>query len=150
MNVLIVDASVGIKWFLPEVGADLAKKLQHPHYELHAPSFFDVELTNILWKKIQHGELLRPEAEIVLARLLCLPVIRHAETALLTTAFDLAERSRRTVYDCLYLALAIRLRGRMVTADERLIHGLATTPWGAAVVSLRDLPSLDVAVEPKP
>lgn len=150
MSILIVDASVGIKWFLPEVGADLAKKLQHPHYELHAPSFFDVELTNILWKKIQRSELLRPEAEIVLAQLLRLPVIRHAETPVLTTAFDLAERSRRTVYDCLYLALAIRLGGRMVTADERLIHGLAATPWSAAVVSLRDLPSLDVPVEPKP
>jgi predicted nucleic acid-binding protein len=148
VSILIVDASVGIKWFLPEVGADLAKKLQHPHYELHTPSFFDVELTNILWKKIQRGELLRQEAEIVLAQLLRLPVIRHTDVSLLTTAFDLAERSRRTVYDCLYLALAIRLSGRIVTADERLINGLAATPWGAAVVSLRDLSSFGAPVEP--
>ena len=58
-----------------------------------------MELTNILWKKIQRGELMRLEAEIVLAQLLRLPVVRHAEVSLLTAAFDLAERSRRTVYD---------------------------------------------------
>lgn len=36
-----------------------------------------------------------------------LPLTRHPEFPLLPWAFDLAERTQRTVYDCLFLALAL-------------------------------------------
>ena len=48
--------------------------------------------------------------------------------------------SNRTVYDCLYLALAVQLGGTMVTADEKLINALAATPWAAHLVHLKDVP----------
>jgi predicted nucleic acid-binding protein len=53
MSVYVVDASVAVKWMLPEVLAAEAARLQSPVHELHAPSFFEVELANILWKKLR-------------------------------------------------------------------------------------------------
>jgi predicted nucleic acid-binding protein len=99
-----------------------------------------VEVANILWKKRRRGELTRAEADTILAQLPLLPLIRHAEAPLIGPAFDLAEQTQRTVYDCLYLALAIQLNGRMVTADDRLVNSLAGTPWAASIIRLQDVP----------
>src|SRR5205085_2556973 len=96
---------------------------------LHVPTFFDVEIANILWKKLNGGELTRSEGDRILGDLPLLSVTRHAEAPLISSAFDLAEKTQRTVYDCLYLALAIQLGGKMATADERLVNSLAGTGW---------------------
>jgi predicted nucleic acid-binding protein len=69
-----------------------------------------------------------------------LPLTRHPEAPLLASAFDLADRTQRTVYDCLYLALAVQLGGRMVTADLRLCNALAGTPWAALVCWVENVP----------
>jgi len=65
MSVLIVDASVVVKWFVPEIQA--------------------------------------PDAQRVLA-------------------------TDRTVYDAMYLALAIRLKTRLITADRRLANAIRAIP----------------------
>jgi predicted nucleic acid-binding protein len=67
-------------------------------------------------------------------------VSRHPEAPLLPVAFDLADRLQRTVYDSLYLALAIQVGGVMVTADDRFVNALAATPWAAHVLRLADVP----------
>jgi predicted nucleic acid-binding protein len=43
------------------------------------------------------------------------------------------------VYDCLYLALAQRERGHLVTADQRFLGGLAATGHAEFVYHLSDL-----------
>lgn len=43
---------------------------------------------------------------------------------------------QRTVYDCLYLALAVREGCQMVTADERLYNRLQGTPLAPHIVTL--------------
>jgi predicted nucleic acid-binding protein len=67
-------------------------------------------------------------------------VARHPTGPLVVPAFDLADRSNRTVYDCLYLALAVQLGGVMVTADDKLANALAGTPWAAHITRLQDVP----------
>jgi predicted nucleic acid-binding protein len=98
MSLFVVDVSAGIKWFVPEVHADAAKRLQDPSHELHIPTFFDVEFANILWKKLGRHELTRAETDPMLARLPLLPATRHAEAPRPPAAFDLADKARRTVY----------------------------------------------------
>src|SRR5262249_27669710 len=109
-------------------------------HELHLPTFFDVEVANIVWKKLRHGELNRSEADFIIGQLPTLQVLRHAEAPLLPQAFDLAAKTQRTVYDCLYLALALQLGATMVTADERLANSLTGTPWATTVLRLQDVP----------
>ena len=91
---------------------------------------------------MQRAEISRADADLVLAQVPVLPVTRHPEAPLLISAFDLAEHTRRTVYDCLYLALAVQLGGRMVTADQRLYNGLAGTPFAPYVCWVGDVPAV--------
>ena len=42
MTPFVVDASVGLKWFIPEVYESDAQRLQNPAYQLHIPTLFDV------------------------------------------------------------------------------------------------------------
>lgn len=142
MSVVIVDASVGVKWFVPEVLAAEARQWRNGSDELHIPAFFfDLEIANILWKKIRRAEITRADADLILAQLPTLPLTRHAEGPALPAAFDLADRTDRTVYDCVYLALAVQLGGRMVTADQRLHNSLVGTPWSSHVCWVGDLPA---------
>jgi predicted nucleic acid-binding protein len=133
LSAIVIDASVGVKWFVPEVHAAEARAWRNGPDELHVPAFFDLEIANILWKKVRRAEISRADADPILGQLPALPVTRHSEPALLTSAFDLADRCQRTVYDCLYLALAVQLGGRMVTADLRLYNCLTGTPWAAYI-----------------
>lgn len=142
MSILVVDASVAVKWFVPEVHAAEARQWRTGPYDLHAPAFFfDLEIANILWKKVRRGEIARADADLILAQLPVLPLTRQPEAPLLASAFDLADRTGRTVYDCLYLALAVYLGGRMLTADQRLVNGLAGTPGAGSVCWVGDYPA---------
>ena len=137
-----MDASVGVKWFVPEVHAAEARAWRSLAATLHVPAFFfDLEIANILWKKVQRGEIPRADADLILSQLPALLVTRHLESPLLTAAFDLAARTHRTVYDCLYLALAVRLSGRMVTADQKLVNSLAATPLASFISWVADVPA---------
>jgi predicted nucleic acid-binding protein len=142
LSALVVDASIGVKWFVPEQYATEARAWRAGPDELHIPAFFfDLEIANILWKKLRRGEIARVDADLILGQLPALPVTRHSESVLLTSAFDLADRTQRTVYDCLYLALAVQLAGRMLTADQRLFNSLAGTLWAPHLCWVADLPT---------
>jgi predicted nucleic acid-binding protein len=140
MSLFVVDASAGLKWFVPEVHSDAADRLRVPAHELHVPGLFDVELGNVLWKRLRAGELTRVEVDRILAQLPLLPVLRHADAPVVPAAVDIAHRTERSVYDCLYLALAIQLNGKMTTADQRLYNSLVGTPWAAYVLWVEDVP----------
>ncbi len=95
MRLTVVDASVGMKWFLPEVHSVEARKWRNGPDELHTLAFFfDLEIANILWKKVRRAEINRADADIILAQLSSLPMARHAEAPLLVAAFDLSERTQ--------------------------------------------------------
>jgi predicted nucleic acid-binding protein len=132
--------SVIVKWFVPEVGTSDALRLRAAGNELHAPGFFEIEFGNIVWKKLQRLEISRVDADDMLRQVTTVPVIRHSDGALIPAAFDLAVQTKRTVYDCLYLALAIQLGGVMVTADDRLANSLSATPWASNIIRLQDAP----------
>jgi predicted nucleic acid-binding protein len=68
MSAAVVDASVGVKWFVPEVHAAEARQWRNGPDDLHIPAFFfDLEIGNILWKKVQRAEITRADADLILA-----------------------------------------------------------------------------------
>ncbi len=140
MSLYVVDSSVTIKWFIQEPHSAEAVRLQTLGVPLHAPDFMDIELAAIVWKKIRREGLPRSDADFILARLSALPVIRHLTASLVTPAFDLADRTGRTVYDCLYLALAVELGSIMLTADEKLVNALGGTEWNRSILWLPNVP----------
>jgi predicted nucleic acid-binding protein len=65
MTPYVVDASIVIKWFVDEVHAGAARRLQEAQYELFAPGLLWPECGNILWKKVRRRELTPDEARLI-------------------------------------------------------------------------------------
>jgi predicted nucleic acid-binding protein len=126
MSVLVVDASVALKWVVEEDGSEAAAALAAQ--PLAAPTLLLVECANVLWVKLRRGEL-TPSETVERWRALCeAPVELVPATGLLDHALDLAIQLAQTVYDCLYLALAIHLDSQLVTADRRLAEASRREP----------------------
>lgn len=120
----IVDASVAVKWVCEEEGSDRAAFLLEGHL-LAAPSFWLVEVANALWRRAQRGELTREAVEERVAALSAAPVRTLDLQDLVRDAIKFACDLGHPVYDCLYLAAAVRCQGRVVTADKRF-HAAAS------------------------
>jgi predicted nucleic acid-binding protein len=134
---LVIDASVAVKWYLPEKGSESASGLLNGELRLLAPDLLIAEFGNTLWKKTRKGELMPREARtIVDAFVSTPPVIICPSTPLLPGALDIAVGFHRSVYDALYLALAVAERCPFVTADDRLVRSLQRTKLRALVQPL--------------
>ena len=122
---LIVDASVAVKWYFPEPRAPQAHSLLLGMDPLHAPDFLLLEFDSVLCRRMRRGEIGLPKAD-ELRRAIRAPGLHlHPVRDLLDEAFAIAAGSGCSPYDCLYVALAARLAGRMVTDDQRLCRSLA-------------------------
>ena len=142
MSGYVVDASVAIKWFLPEIHSESAVQARRLRQRLHVPAFLTLELGNVIAKKIRREELTRADGETILKELRHLPLQRHADERLFPAAYELAIDTRQSLYDCLYLALAEAVDGRLITADRKFHNTLAGGPYGRLLVWVEDLPRL--------
>ena len=140
MSAYVADASVAVKWYVPEIHSDEALRLLEPGNELHVPDLMQAEVGNILWKKTRHAEISSAEARRVARALLAAPLHVHATAPLLDGALDIALRADRTVYDALYVALAVALDIPLVTADRRLFHALERSTFRRHVRWVQDVP----------
>jgi predicted nucleic acid-binding protein len=124
----VVDASVALKWVLPEAHSDQALRLrddfQKRLHELLAPDIFPVELAHALTRAERKKIIPVGYAKGFLAGIMQVPPVLYPSLALLSKAADISSRSRLGVYDCLYVALAGREQCELVTADERLVNAL--------------------------
>jgi predicted nucleic acid-binding protein len=118
MNV-VVDASVAIKWFLPETLSDAAERLLAGNDTLFAPDFLLVECGNIVWKKVRLGQMARNDGDAALDALRSGPIELWPTTSLIGKALNLAHAIDHPVYACLYLATAEAADATAVTADRR-------------------------------
>ena len=123
MRGLIIDASIAVKWVVEESGTEDALALRA--CPLGAPELLVAECANILWKKVRRRELTSEEAGVAATLLERADIELHPMRPLTAAATEMAIALDHPAYDCLYLALA-KARGlRFVTADRRLIGGVA-------------------------
>jgi predicted nucleic acid-binding protein len=133
---LVVDASVAVKWFLDEPGDREARALVERSEALIAPELIVAEVLNAIWKRLLAGDAdIRqgPRVAAVLPKVLA--QIRSLGP-LAARALEIAAELRHPAYDCFYLALAEERRAKLVTADRRLLSRLAGTPWQEDAISL--------------
>lgn len=133
MSRLVVDASVAIKWYVPEVHSAVAARLLEGADELLAPDLIFPEFGNILWKKRRLGEIREAEAREILKALRTVPLQVYPSEPLLDAAFEIAIGLNRSVYDSLYVALAESQDCRFVTADRKLHNALQSTPLAKSI-----------------
>ncbi len=117
MSSFVIDASIAIKWVVPEAGTEAALSLRQ--HRLLAPELLVAECANAIWKKVRRREFTKQEA-VIAARALELAEIELLPMQpLLGAATELAIELDHPAYDCLYLVLAMRLGCDFVTADTR-------------------------------
>lgn len=132
MSRYVVDASVALKWILPaqtEPLAGTAARLllgyTKKEIEMLVPDLFWAEVGNALWNAVRRGRSTMPIAEVGIRTLRDYRFPTAPSHALLESAFQLAIGYGRTVYDCIYIALARESGGEFITADERLANSVA-------------------------
>jgi predicted nucleic acid-binding protein len=136
MSVFVVDASVLVKWFVPEIHSAEARRLLEMPHEYLAPDLLFAEATNTIWKKIRRQELTLEDGQQLVTDMTRSAVTTIPCRSLAEDAHTVANATGRTVYDSMYVALAIRLNTRAITADERLVAGLKSLPAMAEHVQL--------------
>lgn len=121
---LVIDASIAVKWVVEEEGTPQALALRQ-RTKLIAPELLVAECANILWKKAARGELSKEEAILAAKLLQSAEVELLPMRSLFETATSLAIELDHPAYDCIYLALAVENDCPFVTADERFLRKLA-------------------------
>lgn len=132
MSLIVVDASVAAKWFLPaksetltEEASQVFRRYAQGEIQFLVPDLFWAELANIFWKAIRQGRCAKATAETALVSLQERKVPTVSSLSVLDVAFGIATAFDRTVNDALYVALAVHSKGQFITADERLANALA-------------------------
>lgn len=132
MSLMVVDASVVAKWFLPAQGETLVDEAFHllrryakGEIQFFVPDLFWAELANVFWKAMRHGRCDKQTAEMAILSLRARRFPTVSTISLLDVAFGIATAFDRTVYDALYVALAVHLKVQFITADEKLANALA-------------------------
>lgn len=127
----VIDASVAVKWYVPEIYEQEATKLLKGGHNFHAPELFLPEFCNVIWMKLRRNEITKNEGEKIVFAFASYSekkIIIHSHQKTIKAAYTGAEASGKTVYDWTYLALAILLSCEMVTADSKFYKALETTP----------------------
>ena len=140
MSRLVIDSSVVIKWFVPEVHTDDALRYLDPDLERDAPELLLAEVSNILWKKVGRGELTAPQAEAIAQDVEQADLNIHPMGPLFAPGLRMALATGRSAYDCIYLALADSLSTRVVTADRRLYNSLQGGIYARLILWVEDGP----------
>ncbi|MGH9783457.1 MAG: type II toxin-antitoxin system VapC family toxin [Terriglobia bacterium] len=140
MSRYVVDASVAAKWFLEEPHTQEALRLLADPHELRAPDLLWLELYSVVCKRIRRKQLPRQKGFRILWGLRRLPIRISPSADLLDLATILSLDTTTSLYDCIYLALAVMQDASVVTADHRFYQSLATGPLRNRLLWIGDIP----------
>lgn len=133
---LVLDASVAIAAFQLEERTAEAEAIvrRYTPFGMIVPVLWHIEVGNILLLAERRGRLSPEGREAHLRDLAALPIAvdYDGHGAVWSAAMALAHRHRLTLYDALYLELAVRLRIPLATFDSALVRAAAAE--GVAVV----------------
>jgi predicted nucleic acid-binding protein len=139
----VVDANVILKLYFQQDGSDKARALfallRSEDTRFYVPDLVYAECVNAFAQFSRLAAYPAREAREDLADLLQLRlhVVPTAELAL--QALDISLRHQVAGYDACYVALAQRVNAPLITADEKLVRGLA-----GKGLPVRSLASFDV------
>ena len=121
---VVLDASVAVRWVVPERGSDEAAALLDEPRAWLAPRLLMTEVASALRRKVARRELTAPVAAGALHAIIDAVhdgVIRLADDEdIVSGALALALAVDRKLPDCMYLALAEREGAALATADKAL------------------------------
>lgn len=120
----VLDCSVTMAWVFPDEATEATNALLESLAEGNAlvPSLWPVEVGNVLLVASRRGRVAMEEWSRVREILEALPIrIDHVSLPrVFGASLSLAHRHKLSVYDAMYLELAIRMRMPLATLDKAL------------------------------
>ena len=130
MIVLDASAVIDLLLGLPPHAAAVAGLLVAEAPQVFAPHLLDVEVAQVIRRRVRGGTLRPADAVEALRVLAALPIVRYPHLPFIERAFEL--RDNATMYDAVYLVLAEALGATLVTRDR----ALAAVPGAGARVQV--------------
>jgi predicted nucleic acid-binding protein len=131
----IIDASIIVKLCIEENGSAIARQVVAQAVKLSAPNHALAEVGEVLARKVRLGQArFEQVSDAIGAVALRIDFIDLRE--LLPAAMTLSLDTRLSVYDCLYVAAAERLRGQLFTADQRMLNLLQPMRYRSLLLPL--------------
>jgi predicted nucleic acid-binding protein len=128
---LVLDAGVAVKWFLPPQDEDLipeALSLLRQHgtgaVQFIVPDLFWAEVASVTWAAVRRQRWSSADAVKALAHLIGYGLPSAPSNRLAQRALAITLSHGNGIYDNLYVALAQESNCDLVTADERLVKAL--------------------------
>jgi predicted nucleic acid-binding protein len=127
---LVIDASVALKWVLPEPDSELAERLVGSKAELLIPDFWLNEACNVLWLQVRKGIFTPMEAQNALTLLRKqLEPTPTGHFGLHDLALEIGLAVNHSTYDTLYVAFALAVGAdRVIAADGPFIRAMRSHP----------------------
>ena len=141
----VIDASVALKWLVPEPGSSAADalydRLEQEGAAVYVPDLFWSETASALWRltRERHALLSPDEARALFVALRTAPVRTDPVEPISAAALEIALATGATPYDAAYVALAEARNARLWTADRALVGRLAGTDWEPRAMALSAL-----------
>lgn len=138
-DVHVIDASVIAAAFFREEFEPLASDVLTSGDCLLAPEIIVAEVGNVIGKRFRKGEINAEDADGLLADFFLIPLRITSIEELIRPALPIACENDQTVYDSLYVALAMKHSTTMITADNRFVNALAGGPYEKYVLWLGEM-----------
>ncbi len=121
----VLDCSVTMAWVFPDEATEATDRLRDSLVDGKAsvPSLWPVEVGNVLLVATRRGRVRVDEWPEIRAFLEALPIEIDpvATSRVWGVSLELAETHQLSVYDAMYLELAVRLRLPLATLDRALL-----------------------------
>jgi predicted nucleic acid-binding protein len=103
----------------------LLQRYKQGLFNFVVPDLFFAEFANVLWEAERYGRCDGVVADAAIQRIVGSGFLSFPSSTLIDSAMPIARAYGRTVYDSLYVALAIQTKTQLITADEKLVNSLA-------------------------
>ena len=120
----VLDCSMTMSWFFSDEANEATVAVRDSLIHDHAivPSIWPIEVANVMLAATRRGRIHESQWQSLLESLAVLPIHIDSHTAdyIPGTALPLAKTYNLSVYDAVYLELALRHEYPLATLDKRL------------------------------
>ena len=122
----VLDCSVTMAWIFHDEATEATDRLREALLDTRAfvPALWPIETANVLLAATRRGRVAQDEWPGIRAHLDALPIEVDQVSASRTwsAALDLANAHALSVYDAMYLELAVRMQMPLATLDRALLR----------------------------
>ena len=130
---VVIDASVALKWFVPENLRQTAMDILHTEEHIAAPDLLIPDIAELVFEKAKRNEITGLQVATILSSLQSSGLELIPALDMCTRAVEIARTLDRPVYRCLYVAAAERLDTTFITADLPFCAAAHDTGFGGVI-----------------